>query len=38
MNISKTVAFGCLVILSALPLRAQWEVGGLIGVNAASTA
>jgi len=36
MSLGKMVAFTCLVMLSAIPLQAQWEFGGLIGFNVAS--
>ncbi len=36
MSFGKMAAFTCLVMLAAVPLQAQWEVGGLIGLNVAS--
>jgi len=36
MSLGKMVAFTCLVMLSAIPLQSQWEVGALVGINVAS--
>lgn len=35
MNSRKIVIFACLGFLSLVPLQAQWEIGGLIGLNIA---
>lgn len=35
MSPGKIVAFVCLCMLSLIPLKAQWEIGGLIGFNVA---